>query len=699
MAQDSGTIETGQDTANGILGNFWPTFNVDGPYFDVTECAQAGDSMAVFALNQYGIPLGAGATAGGSLGSIDIKRMDVMTVVNQSLMEELPGTGNLVEPIVNEAGEVEFIEIGSTGGNISDIYYTVQTHSHTEEVKGVMITGGRPLPLRKRVEWKPIWGEGENDSLVIYDYSDMLDNCHIQNFSRYVVMTFDDPFLGEEAYEDGRADTLFDVNSPWESRIGYAYYIKVPEEYTADRSDYTVNYAKTATIPIRIGALGEDTGGVNNPTNLITKIADLGTIQTLPQYDPSQEGCWRDRGGDVNFELGVKVPIRDEGYNNLTYYSLRGTTIDKFVRVSAVYAIGVLIDYVKSAPATDADAAIANTGATNYEYRRWVYIEDKQTQAFKLTEGKNYGVYYDEEDLQSPYIVFAQEKKTDDPATYGTNVSFYIDPTCKYARLDPQVVGVYKGSVLPIDQNRGILVEEIWVTVDLETPSIVVNDPRGQARLIAEGLVYYIGSIKMEQEPAPIGYCGTENSTGEIVDQTTGIQDNDPTTAIDAEAESRLEELYDSMQGGGMALTLSFLDESNVARLACNLYGKMQYNGPTTVYTCGPCAHPQLGRAGNAGGVINSIQYSYSDKGSYTVSVQEGPYILGGLSPVDGGPTQKATEEHQAKGTIIKDAGNNVHFKVLIDGYGERWAINSVPTILRVGDIVSVTVHNNPVEA
>jgi len=65
---------------------------------------------------------------------------------------------------------------------------------------------------------------------------------------------------------------------------------------------------------------------------------------------------------------------------------------------------------------------------------------------------------------------------------------------------------------------------------------------------------------------------------------------------------------------------------------------------------------------------------------------------------VDGGPTPMMVEDVGAKGTIIQSAGDNINFKVAINGYGERWAICTTPQILRVGDIVQCSVHNNPVE-
>ncbi len=52
----------------------------------------------------------------------------------------------------------------------------------------------------------------------------------------------------------------------------------------------------------------------------------------------------------------------------------------------------------------------------------------------------------------------------------------------------------------------------------------------------------------------------------------------------------------------------------------------------------------------------------------------------------------------QLRGTVIADLGNHIHYRVRIDGFGEQVAINCQSEVLRVGDKITCTVHNNPVE-
>ena len=672
----SEVIEDGQD--NSIIAEFWPTFNIDLS-IPTVECSRGG-SLAVDVLDTFGIPKA--GSAGGPLLNVDIKRADALTVLKQSLMEESVN-GALIEPMVNEYGEVEFVTIGGTAG-ISDIYYTVQTANYKEEAKGVMVTGGRPLPTRKAIEWKPIWGLGD---VNIYSFQDMITNCHWEGFNRYATIVFDDPNL-DSKYEDG-IDNLFEIVEPFERIIGYVTYVKPPKDYM--HNDVSVNYVNRVEIPVLIGY----EGGVGNFT---TNNANLGILQRLARMPAiGNAECWSGEGqGTVaDYNNGVKIEIR----NRLRFETVRETTVDKFVRVSGIYVVGKEIIMLHAAPFSEVDVDIESPNTS--QVKIFASIEDTSSKTFRLQEGYQYAIAYsgDPGEFPDPYVVFSEDVLQKDAGVYGTGTWFYLYPTCAAAQsIDYDSVSLYQGSILPVNKNKGILVEQIWATVEIESPCIQIHDPKGKAVEIAEHLIYQLGAMKVIENPAPTAFAGVGYTGGTLIDQESAVVDNDPTTSQPLE-ETEMDGFLDIMQGGGMAITLSFLDETNVRDVAASIYQYMQTGeGTTTVTTCGPAAKPQLGGQG-LNGIINSIQYSYSDKGSYTISVQEGPWLVGGLTSVDGGPSQKAVEDQGFSGTVIQDPGNGVVFKVRIDGYGERWAVNTSFQILRVGDRVSGSIHNNPVEA
>jgi hypothetical protein len=493
-----------------VLDGFWPDFG-DESLFDEVSCEGPGGSLAADVLNRFDIPCS--DSDGGNLEDLDIKKMDAFTVLRLSLLEDSAGRGGLMEPIVSPTGEVEFKSIGNYSGNVTDVYYSMQTGSWKEPCEGVMVTGGRPLPKRRSLDWKPIWG----DEVQIYSYQDMLNNCNLPGFKKYATIVFNDPNL-DSSYEDG-IENLYEItrDNPWDKIIGYATYRKPPENLMND--GVTIDYVNTATIPIEIGK-------------------SLGELKKLPQISAWEVECWSGEGETVDYAGGIRVPIP----SHFRYENVRGVREDKLIKVSGVYIIGRDVDFLKSAPIDDL-SALSPPNDSNCKI--WASMNDLSIRATKLKEGVNYAVAYEEEDGKQPYIVFARDVRTNDPAIYGDDVNYHIDPFC--AAAEHGIVGG-TGNILPISQTRGLLVEQIWVTVDLTTPAVVITDPKGYALDIAQQLEYYLAAMVVEEKPAPIGFS---NGSGRLIDQSQDLRDHDPTTTQNF-TDTDLEQAMDDMQGGGV---------------------------------------------------------------------------------------------------------------------------------------------------
>ena len=285
---------------------------------------------------------------------------------------------------------------------------------------------------------------------------------------------------------------------------------------------------------------------------------------------------------------------------------------------------------------------------------------------------------------------------------YGPDTKYVYEYDSSY-----YAEGTFEGTILPTGYIRGFLVEEIWAICDFNHPSVTVLDPRGNALEIAKTLEFYVTPIVNFEEPAPMSYA--TGPTGQPIDQTLGYKDSDPTTSqpfddLASTAGSINYAIDKQKNGGGVTLTMSTLDQDQTDNLAGRIWSHMGGSGRDiveTTYICGPEANIDelaLGKP-NGNGVVNSVNFSYSDSSSYTISVSVGEYLQGGLGDITGGPTQKMTEEVSARGTITQDLGNHIHYMVMIDGYGERLAINCSSEVLHVYDRVNVSVHNNPVEA
>ena len=646
--------------------DFWFDFSNESTFTEI-EC---GDdlSLANKVLEAYNIPCST-PSIGGGLMNLDIKHQSAMNVIKISLMEEAKDGSSIYEPMVDENGEVEFVKIGESNTSLTDIYYTIQTKNYKEECKGVMVTGGPPFPIRRELDWKPIWGTGDNSSRRIYDTEAMRSNCLTDRLDQHAAVVYNDPQF-DTNFEDG-IDNLYEltVDNPYDRIIGYAYYVYGGPNVNDDTS---ITHQKPSEVPIKVSPLLEDI--YPDPGEL-----ERTTITTNPNSE-----CW---SASAATGQGVEIPIPDD----IKFTSVRGVTYNKFLGVSQVYLVGTLLTECYGTPKSN-----ELTGENKEENTDlWIGANDLGRSVFKCTEGYHYVIKYAEADvdpqrMENPRIVFANQSRINDFAKYGKEVEYNVSPgNNMYEEQERSGTA----TIIPTGGTQGIRVEQIWVTIQLDTPSFVIYDPIGRnADTIAQDLEVLLTPLVIIEERAPVAYNGRE------IDQVQGIKDHDPTTTQDFE-ETDMEAAMDDMEGGGVTLTFSFFNKEEVIKISEAVYDYMNSGvGLETTYVCGPNCEPKLGTSGPAYGIINNITYSYNDSGSYTISVNEGPVLAGNFAEFGGNIYTKQVEEVGAQATIIQDLGNHIHYKVSIDGYGVRTAFNCCAEVLRVGDKVNVAVHNNPVE-
>jgi len=649
--------------------NFWPGFG-QNTLTDVPLSSQTG-SLAAHVLATFGIP-SVVDSKGGNLSGLDIKHMDAMAVINLSLLEELAGgsaTG-MFEPIVNADGLVEFVEIGADVADLGTIYYQVPSESYIEQCSGVIVRGRKPLPTRHSPSFNPIWGQGDKK---IWHTTQMETNCMRKGFSTHAVITFNDPHL-DSSYKDG-IDNLYDINGPYDKIIGYATYVD-PGRYATESTQIALG--NSCVVPIQVGTTG-------NP--------DMGVLIPRPTHDEAsieESVCWQwEAGEEVEGQIAIEIP------DFLRYDDATGTKVDRFVKVENIMLMGKELSMLH-AGAISASAA-ATEAPSDLNTVAMISMDNMNDIIFKLVEGKHYAITYDSE--KNPFIAFAKDARYNEPKAYGANTDYIVSQIGGSGYFSAGDKGT--ATIFPVGGNKGILVNQIFALVAIDGPCITVFDPEGNevdstALNIADSLSFDVSPIIVTETPSPIAF------NGRVLDQSQGVADNDPTTRQHFST-SPLERAYDTMGagGGGVELTLPFLETgAQCAAVSTILKDFMTSTGVNTTYVCGPDSNPALGANGPAGGIINSISYSYTDSSSYTVSVNEGQRLVkqfsgGGPS----GPNFKATESFSARGTVIGSMGTGVYFKVRIDGFGERTAMNMSSSVIKQGDVVQCSVHNNPVEA
>ena len=268
----------------------------------------------------------------------------------------------------------------------------------------VKFTGKKERPLRNTGMWRNLISR-ENGGHT-WDTSDMATSCYDTNRKRHMTITFNDPHFDATSPVDG-IESMFDTCSIWEQVVGWCWYVD-----PGDVSDSTtIKFIETgANVPIKVGdKLGtlkkrtyeEGVGGINDACfgGLGDTVQCAGNSGTVP----------------------ISIP------DAFRFKTVRGDTVDKFIRVVKVYAVAYKLGLCIGKPRTDKDASSGVSTESNTEV--WVCIDDLVPTVYQFNEGVDYafGINKDGEGL---CLQFANNSFYTDNAKYGDNVSFKVVDSC-----------------------------------------------------------------------------------------------------------------------------------------------------------------------------------------------------------------------------------------------------------------------------
>ena len=647
------------------------------------------DSLAPKVLRACGIDYGSGIS-GGALSGIDIKNMDALTVIRMSLLEAYAASNytNFVELFIDEDGQAQFKQVGSYSGEISDVYHSINSDDEiTAEIEtSVQITGKKPQVRRRVGSFVSLISE-ENGGKV-WDTSSMLTNCSLNDVRQYACITFNDPHMQDDQ-SSGIAGLFHgaDYTWPWERVASWVYYLDPQlDQEASERINIKVN--TTSSVPILLsGARNLDLDGRATTEDMGV---DMGTLvrREVNESLNTDANCLEGTGTNVNCgdtTVSIQLP------NNLRYENVRGTQVDNFKGISKVYIVGQKLDYCQARP--DKQLLESSGDYDNPDYWHiWISMRDLEPQVYTLNQGIDYAITYNAAQ-QQVCIQFVNNCDFKVPVKWGGGVDYKVLPLCNFYALGANQEGT--GCIFPSsDGQTGYMVQQIWVQAEFNTPSVVIFDPDGNAPEIASNLIYEAAPVIIEDYPQPIAIDGS------AVDLTSNmVPDSDPTTT-QALSDTDLNRKQTAMDGNQIIdITMATLDEEQIVDLSQDLKTLANKDpGLNRNYLCGPKANPKLGGTGLAGGIVNNITYNYTDMGSYTVSVTEGPSYIGNLTSVNGAPYKKMTETVTTQGRVVGYTEGSAVYEVLLDGVGVREAINSTADTPMIGDQVTVTVYNNPVE-
>jgi hypothetical protein len=681
-----------------IVDSSWPNFQLPPEDNPIGESA---DPIIPEVAKTFGIPMASSSVDSGALQNIDLKRVPPIDVMRASLLEVLAKTGNLYEYTINENGELLIYRVGGSSSNI-DVYYTVRSSGYIPKDVNVMVTGGKKPDKRITKKFFAIIGkDADGSNYTKWDTTALTSNCRAAGFSSSCTITYKDPLMttGATSYKDG-IDNVFELANVFQSIVGWAWNVEIDK--TQINSMVNIVHQSQSSVPVCVA--GKD---FDFTTTSPKDFPDIGVPRKRKYVSTSgnQLNCVEFEDDPEGAESGkpISVDLNKLMKEDLLYKSVRGDLINKFMGLNQVYVVAIPLAICRGLPKPPLN------GKENSPSNTVVFISapDVVNNIYNLKAGIHYIEQYKgnaiaNEDASTFLLQFASNTLPNDYGTYGTGVPFYVD---KYSsdlialvgasQSDGGVGYVSKGSLLPINNDgQGLLIKQVWLQVDLDTPCFVINDPRGYAMKIADTLKVSISPIIIESLPPTIAM------NGKIIKQDDGFKDNDPTTIQNFE-ETEMELANNNMKGRTLSLSLaSLVEDREVADLSKYLWNILKEdNGINYTHTCSPTSNPKLGDRGPNGYIINTITYSYTDNGSYLITVVEGSKSYGDFAGLSGGIFHKQVEEVNAIGTIVQHVGNHIDYKVAVDGYGTVAAINCYPGVLDIKDRVNVVIHNNAVEA
>lgn len=647
-----------------------PESSSSGSWYQTTA-----SNVAAAVLSSCGVDTTADTTSvGGSLAGVDLKNVDAASALKMSLMEEYADSGIWYDPVVLPNGKLSLIDVGSEVSNINDfIYFSID---NSDLMPGpdisVEIHGKKSEPERSVGTYQNLLLNAK-----LWDTSAMMTGCTLAHTKQYATITFKDPQLDSES-------TLGDLGATvWDRTLGWTYILD-PHLPVDVLPSVTVKVSETSVVPL---LLSGNTNISSTPVEADTGVY-MGKLQ-IPEYNPlaaAHPECFQGSGTSVTCGKDSVTLIMPP---ELRYTTRRSTLIDNYKGISKVYILGHFLDRCESIIQFNTDGTVPDVTSKS-SWLPWVKMDDMEPKLFKLEEGTDYVVAYDTIKAEA-CIQFINNYPDICSTEWGTSIKYFIRPGCKFADNGAKTSGT--GVLFPRGDRSGYLVRQVWAEVNFDSPSITVYDPSGDAVSIASNVTYEAAPIFLYDEPAPVVIDGV------VIDLSSYVQDNNPTTAQDLE-NSAYNTALQALDGRQLiTLSMSTLNEDTCITLCNSLKTLANSNrGLNVTHICGPEATPKLGQTIGSG-VINAISYSYTDEGSYTISVTEGPIFMGNTSSISGDAYTLKTATESGPGIVV--GARDYHgalYDVLIQGIGVRTAINGQPQILQVGDHISVTLYNNPVE-
>jgi hypothetical protein len=675
-------------------------------------------------LDTFGIPYSLSNLLGGKLPGLDIRNQDATTMMKLSLATELldppEGSAGFAEVELDAFGIARFYIAGETAASNLDIRYCVPTSQITTPADLVVVRGYDPPPKR---ELRDSFDGLKNKEIM--DYKDCAEeSCDEDIVSQYATISYDDPQLDQNYLDD--IVNSYELQA-FETILGYLIDLDMPDGTDPSSSsfvpglkvtfgDSTKEYIKVAANLFNASVVG---GTITDEDGQITTIGN--------QSRGGSESATAGTDSAVSVVLTTVSPRGDKcsitqtaiAGSNITISSERFKRLNKFGREESDF-IGV-VDVVFSG--RKVQSLTVSPGSPSFGVDGLVKtVVRPNKELVSLQQGKNWSYTVDPSTLDvtiSLYSIIEDAFTEYVCSTYGDPISATGNPNTDVVTFTSDNLFTSEETLADMDDficNIGDSLgyrttnAQICLVVERKRPSIDIFDPLGNALSRANEISITYTPIVIVDEPAPIAYAATSNLTSidgttalaseGIIDQADGIVDSDPSTVQDL-GDSETSILQDNTSGSTIDITLPFCTDQECLQIARNFLDLQDRTVSTHSMILGPDSQPRLGDFVNLPnaetGVLNEINYSYTDSSQYLITATVGPLYLSAGSFNDS-KYQLQTEDVTREGIVVQDGGNGAEYVVRIEGYGEITALLMVLDDVSVGDKVGVRIYNNPVE-
>lgn len=675
------------------------------PYTDTTKPIASWIVEDIFNLDLSGF-----TSVGGTLPGYDIKGRDAYEMIRLSLAKGLIN-GNLYECYANNDGEVQFVKIGGNSASFSsNILYSVPTATYKTPCEHVMVVGYDEPPKR--------YSKSEHNLLTFSNKIKPVDTTFkdpdagkypFYHVFEEILGTDDCPYTGEGIIEYGGDPTQLKAASPKSFEDANVY---DPSEF-----EEVANYIYKIEVPF----FEQDQTEVvfTGRSVRYKEVKSMGKLQSrnfISNQNYVPQICLKGQAVQVADDVGVKIPDSDSpkflGVKDVYVhgYRLKGIRVEEevssgedgkltFVRKAGT-AFRVMLDTMIPEPirlqqGEDYVIMPEKANATGAVAQKVVFICNVADPWLEKFGGSFANAGISTFKIEKSSIV---SKDPADPSTRKVDtatgkVSGYLKD--KRSRDKNQTVdsdAIYSECIFPTGEgSSGYVVKKIVVVCEWDNPSIVIRDKRPD-KITTNNLKSVKASfypIVVKDPPPPISYDGKTLNPNDIK------PDYDPNSTQDFTSTEYVK-AFSSLEASDVKVTMPFANATECNQIAKTIKDIQNDTADEVVYVCKPHVDVELGDS-FGGGVINAIDYSYQDSNQYYISITVGPRWRGFGGSWDNSVYKMNAERLQFEGRVIKVYEDNAKCQVDVNKIGIMECINGTKHILQKGDLVGVTVYNNPV--